>query len=75
MRWLVQSSKVSFSINQTRINEIQLKVSDGISKDSHGTKFTCEVINRLPTGTTETSTAVFIIDTLNTGMIIIIISA
>ncbi len=68
MRWLVQSSKVSFSINQTRINEIQLKVSDGISKDTHGTKFTCEVINRLPTGTTETSTAVFIIETLNTGI-------
>ena len=61
MRWLIQSSKVSFSINQTRHNELHLKVFSGISLKTNGTKFNCEVINQLPIGPTERSTVVFII--------------
>ena len=72
MRWLILTSKVLFSINQIRDNELQLKVTSGISSDTHGTKFTCEVINQLPIGSTGTSTAVFIIKTHHSGMSIVI---
>ncbi len=67
MRWLIQSSKVSFSINQTRHNELHLKVFSGISLETNGTKFTCEVINKLPIGPTERSTVVFIIHSQEYG--------
>ncbi len=67
MRWLIQSSKVSFSINQTRHNELHLKVFSGISLETNGTKFTCEVINQLPIGPTERSTVVFIIHSQEYG--------
>lgn len=67
IRWLIQSSKVSFRIDQIRDNELRLKVNSGISKEADGTNFTCEVLNRLPIGTTATSTAIFTIKTFFKG--------